>query len=244
MSIENNSIRKDVPIALYYQLKEEIKRKILINEWEEGSRLPSEKELCEIFGISRITVRKAIDELQAENYLVKKQGRGTFVKKKTIAQKLYKFYSFSEELGKLGIRETPRLIKFEELVPEVSIREVLQLETKERVFWIKRIRYMDTKAYTIENSYIPVKFAPQLTGELISKNGLYKTLGMFHVFPERAIETFSAVNISKEEAKAMDLPVGDAGIRLTRITYSGVDIIEYCQSVVRGDVFHYTVELK
>lgn len=237
-------MRKDVPLALYYQLKEEIRRKILSNEWKEGSKLPSEKEICEIFSVSRTTVRKAIDELESEGYLVKKQGRGTFVKQKSIAQKLHKFYSFSEELKGLGIRETAQMAVFEEIIPEVSIREALQLSAGERVFWIKRVRYMDDKAYTVENSYIPVKYVPDMTEELIETNGLYKTLNLFQVFPERAIETFSAVNLSLEDAKLMDLKTGDAAIHLTRTTYSGIDIIEYCHSVVRGDVFQYTVELK
>lgn len=237
-------IRKDIPVALYFQIKEEVRRKILSNEWPEGSKIPSEKEMSKFFGVSRITVKKALDELQTEDLVVRKQGRGTFVKSCSIGQELSKFYSFSEQLGRLGIKETVKLIQFQEMVPGLSIRNGLQLEPEERVFWVKRIRYMDQKAYTIENSYIPVKFVPELTGELIQNNGLYKSLEMFQIFPQRAIETFSAVNISKEEAHDMDLRVNDAAISLIRITYSGASIVEYCVSVVRGDVFHYTVELK
>ncbi len=239
-----SQMRKDVPIALYYQVKEELRRKILANEWKEGSRLPSEKEICEFFQVSRTTVRKAVDELEAEDYLEKKQGRGTYVKKHSISQKLHKFYSFSEELKSLGINETAKLVVFKKIVPESTIRKALQLDSGAQVFWIKRIRYMDEKAYTVENSYIPVKFAPEMTAELIKTNGLYKTLNLFQVFPERATETFSAVNLTMEDADAMGLKVNDAAIHLIRITYSGVNIIEYCQSVVRGDVFQYTVELK
>ena len=84
-----NVIRKDIPVALYYQLKEEIRRKILANEWPEGSRLPSEAEIAKMFEVSNITVRKAIDELQKENYLVKKRGRGTFVLHRSMGQKLH-----------------------------------------------------------------------------------------------------------------------------------------------------------
>lgn len=239
-----NVIRKDIPVALYYQLKEEMRRKILSNEWTEGSRIPSEAEIAKMFDVSNITVRKAVDELQKENYLVKKRGRGTFVLNRSIGQKLNKFYSFSEELTALGIKETAKLIVFQEIVPEASIRDGLQLEADEKVFWIKRIRYMDEKAYGIEHSYIPVRLVPELTKEMVANNGLYKTLRMFHVFPERAVETFSAVNISKEDAKDMNLVVNDAAINLVRVTYSGADIIEYCQSVINGEVFHYTVELK
>lgn len=243
MSMEK-TIRKDVPIALYYQLKEELRRKILSGEWKEGSKLPSEKDICEIFGVSRTTVRKAVDELEAEGYLVKKQGRGTFVKQKSIAQKLHKFYSFSEELKSLGIKETAKMVIFKEILPEAYIKKALQLSAEERVFWIKRVRYMDEQAYTVENSYIPVKYAPDMTAELVETNGLYKTLNLFQVYPEKAVENFSAVNLSPDDARAMKLKAGEAAIYLTRTTYSGINIIEYCHSVVRGDVFQYTVELK
>lgn len=239
-----NVIRKDIPVALYYQIKEEIRRKILANEWKEGSKIPSEAEIAKMFDVSSITVRKAIDELQKEKYLVKKQGRGTYVQNSSIGQKLHKFYSFSEELTELGIKETAKLIVFQEIIPEATVREELQLGADEKVYWIKRIRYMDDKAYTIEQSYIPVKFVPELTGEMVANNGLYKTLRAFHVYPERAVETFSAVNLSKQDAKDMNLSVNDAAINLVRVTYSGTDIIEYCQSIVNGEVFHYTVELK
>ena len=240
----NNSIRKDVPIALYYQVKEEMRRNILSNKWKEGSKLPSENELCEMFGVSRITIRKAIEALQAENLIIRKQGKGTFVQSRKIGQKLHKFYSFSEELSKLGIKETIKLLVFETIIPDIEIREALKLEPDETVFWIKRVRYIDAKAYTIENSYIPTKMFPGLTGEMVENNGLYKSMRMYDCFVDRAIETFSAVNISKEDARYLDVHTNDAAIKLTRVTYSGTSIVEYCKSIVRGDVFQYSVELK
>ncbi len=239
----NTQIRKDVPLALYYQLKEELRRKIMSNEWKDGARLPSEKEMCTTFGVSRATVRRAVADLETDGYLEKKQGRGTFVKKRSVTQKLHKFYTFREELKKLGIKETSKLVTFRRIVPEVSIREALRLKEGEEVFWVKRVRYMDNEAYTVENSYIPVEFAPEMTDELIRTNGLYKTLQLFQVFPERAIESFSAVSLKENDSQLLGVEAGEAAIYLTRITYSGINIIEYCQSVVRGDVFQYTVEL-
>lgn len=75
------------------------------------------------------------------------------MKKHSISQKLHKFYSFSEELKSLGINETAKLVVFKKIVPESTIRKALQLDSGAQVFWIKRIRYMDEKAYTVENSY-------------------------------------------------------------------------------------------
>ncbi len=241
---EANVIRKDIPLALYFQLKEKIKENILSGKWQEGSRIPSEQEICGIYGVSRITVRKAIEELQNEKYLIKKQGRGTFVQKKSIGQKLHKFYSFSEELESLGFKEYSNVISFQKQIPNQTVRESLLLETEREVFRIERIRYIDEKPYALEQSYIPVHFVPELTGEQIQEIGLYKSLNSFGIFLDRATETFSAVNLSREEARNLQVENKEAAISLNRVTYRGTDVIEYCQSLVRGDVFHYSVELK
>lgn len=241
---ESSKIRKDIPLALYFQLKEKIKDNILSGRWPEGSKIPSEQEICSLYGVSRITVRKAIDELQNEKYLMKKQGRGTFVQKKTIGQKLHKFYSFSEELKALGLKEYSNVMVFERQVPPGHIREALSLESGEQVFRIQRIRYVDERPYALEQSYIPVHFAPELTGEQIQETGLYKSLNSFGIFLDHATETFSAVNLTREEAKNLQVENREAAISLIRMTYRGADVVEYCESLVRGDVFHYTVELK
>ena len=243
-SVIIEKIRKDIPLALYFQLKEKIKDNILSGKWAEGSKIPSEQEICDIYGVSRITVRKAIEELQNEKYLIKRQGRGTFVQKKTIDQKLHKFYSFSEELKSLGLKEYSNVLEFERQTANVIVRDTLHLEEGEEVFRIKRLRFVDEKLYALEQSFIPVRFVPELTGEQIQEKGLYKSLNSYGVFLDRAIETFSAVNLSKNEAEKLQVAYKTAAISLIRETYRGTDIVEYCISLVRGDIFHYSVELK
>ena len=83
-------------MPLYQQLKEEIKGKITDNTFPYGSKIPTETELSEMFQVSRITVRRAIQELCQENYLVKKQGKGTFVKHAKVARKIKYLLGFSK----------------------------------------------------------------------------------------------------------------------------------------------------
>jgi len=237
-------IRRDMPLPLYYKTKEEIRRKILAKEWKAGRKIPSETEICQMFSVSRTTARKALEELQQEGYLVKKQGRGTFVQGEAISHRLDKFYTFGEALKSIGIKETAKVLDFRQVMPDDEVRAKLGLGAGESVFWIKRIRCMDESPYTIEQSYIPVKYAPDLTGEMVQKNGLYKSLSVYGYYPNYATETFQAVNLTKEEGTAMQVDYRDAAIQLSRTAYSGSYIVEYCKSVVRGDVFHYTVELK
>ncbi len=238
-----NIKRKETGLALYNQLKSKIREKIETGEWAEEQKIPTEKELCEMFSVSRITARKAIADLQEENLLIKKQGKGTFVKRSQINQNLKKFYSFSEELAKKGIEERAEMLEFEVICPDDQIQKVMNLDLDEKVFVIKRLRLLDEKPYAIEISYIPMKFSPELTREIVDRNGLYNSLQAYGVKLEHATENFSAVNLRKEEAYHLNATLNEAGIKLTRKTYQNKDMVEYCRSIIRGDVFTYTVDL-
>ena len=98
----------DSPLALYYQLKESFISNILSAVWPPDSKMPSERELCETYNVSRVTVRKALDELVQGGFIYRKQGKGTFVKRKSLEQKLSKFYSFSERSASRASRSARR----------------------------------------------------------------------------------------------------------------------------------------
>ncbi|MEG0305549.1 MAG: GntR family transcriptional regulator, partial [Oscillospiraceae bacterium] len=185
-------INKKIPVALYYQLKESIYKKIISQEWKPGSKIPTESAICAACGVSRITVRKALEELQNEGYLRKVQGRGTFIEKKAIEQKLSKFYSFSEELKQKGLQEHAELISFACIPAENGLEKHLNLEPGTFVYCIERVRYIGDEAYAIEKSYIPQEYAQALNGEMVRENGLYKSLNSCGIFLNSATEQFSA----------------------------------------------------
>ena len=224
----------------YVQVKEEIRRRIRSKEWTAGCRIPVESEFCEMFGVSRITVRKALEELQMEGYLVKIQGKGTFVRE----QRLCKFYSFSEELRRQGIQEQARVMELSSVSADADLANHLQIVVGEQVHRVYRIRCTEHGPYAVETSYIPVNFAPAISKDMINENGLYKTLEAHGVVVDSARETFKAINVNKEQSDLLNVRIDAAAIGLTRTTYSGAVIVEYCVSVVRGDFFSYSVELK
>jgi Transcriptional regulators len=237
-------ISRNVPISLYYQLKEELMKKIISKQWPPGEKIPSEKELCSLYGVSRITVRKALDELERSGHLVRRQGKGTFVTNISFEQRLSKFYSFSEELKQRGLEEHSQVIHFEQISAPDEVANQLGLEPEGQVFKLTRLRLVDQTPYTLETSYIPVDVCPILTKENISSKGLYNTMRMGGIFPDRVIEKFRATVIRKTEAELMGLKLGMPAMHLERVTYFGVRTVEYCSSIVRGDFFTYTVELR
>ena len=228
----------------YIQVKEEIRRRIRSKEWTAGCRIPVEAEFCEMFGVSRITVRKALEELQMEGYLVKIQGKGTFVQEQMVEQRLCKFYSFSEELRRQGIWEKAQVMELSIISADETLANRLQIVVGEQVHRIYRIRRTEHGPYAVETSYIPVSFAPDISRDMINENGLYNTLEAHGVIVNSAKETFKAINVNKEQSDLLNVRIDAAAIGLTRTTYSGAIIVEYCVCVVRGDFFSYSVELK
>ena len=228
----------------YVQVKEEIRRKILSKEWVDGCRIPVEAEFCEMFGVSRITVRKALEELQAEGYLVKIQGKGTYVQNQSHEQHLSKFYSFREELSNRGMEEKAVVLEVSILDAPDEIAANLELEPGQSVFRIHRVRRTEHGPYAIETSYIPYHLCRWITKQKIHEDGLYRTLAKHGITVNSAKETFRAINVNKEQSNLLNVRIDAAAIALTRTAYSGSQVVEYCICVVRGDFFRFSVELK
>jgi GntR family transcriptional regulator len=232
------------PVSLYYQLQEELLKKIQNNEWKSGQKIPPEIELCRIYNLSRITVRKAIEELVHGGYLVRFQGKGTFVASINFEQKLSKFYSFSEALLQKGKKEHVNMISFTVEKADFAIAESLGVIKDEKIFKVFRLRIVDDTAYAVETSYIPYSCCPKLKEKDIVKKGLYNSMRSLGVNPQKIIEKFHADAIRAYEAELMKLKTGKPIIHIERTTFDGPEIIEYCVCIVRGDFFTYTVELK
>lgn len=242
--MENKDFDRESTSTLYYQLKEKFLHMILSNRWKAGQKIPSEMELCATYNVSRITVRKALEDLVRSEYLTRHQGKGTFVANAPIEHRLLKFYSFSEELKLKGMNECAELLLFDIISATGKVSNQLSLQTGSLAFKLTRLRSVDGIPYTVETSFIPKELCPDLTDELVSENGLYNAMRSLGIYPERAVEKFRATVLEKLEAKLLQRDLNSPAIHLERITYSGVNKIEYCSSIVRGDFFTYTVELK
>jgi GntR family transcriptional regulator len=232
------------PLSLYYQLKEKLLKKIQTGEWKNGQKIPPEKELCATYQVSRITVRRALEELVHSGRLIRFQGKGTFVANINFEQRLSKFYSFSEELKLKGKNEHVRMLSFAVISAGSALSGSLFTEPDTQVFKITRLRMVDETAYTVETSYIPYALCPALNEGDIIRKGLYNSMRDAGVFPNRIVEKFWAAAIKSSEAKEMGLKIGSPAIHLERTTYEDARIVEYCISIVRGDFFTYTVEMK
>lgn len=233
------------PVTLYYQLKKIMIDKIDSNEWSIDSQIPTERQLCEMYNVSRITVRQALDEIAREGLLYRKQGKGTFVTAPKLEQRLSKFYSFSEEIEKMGYVPGSRILVFSTIKADDNVAKNLNTDKDSFVYRIKRLRLASNEPFAVEISYIPYDMFKDLNENEISSNGLYNTLKQkYNVNPDEAVETFEAVLINSEDAQFLQVKKNSPGLLLERFTDAGGKTIEYCRSIIRGDRYKYKVVLK
>ncbi|WHY85946.1 GntR family transcriptional regulator [Neobacillus novalis] len=237
-------IDKQSPLPLYIQLMDSILKMIEEGKYGEHDKLPSERELCEQFDVSRITVRQTFQELENDGYIYKRHGKGTYVAPKKHGQKLLTVWSFAEEMKRSDKHPETKVLSFECIQPNERVRLALHFQGTEEVFKVARLRLANGMPLLYEISYLPVRFFPGLTREQLEEKSMYQVFeGNYSVKVEKAIEQFYAGNIQEDEAKLLKIKPDTACMKIKRYGIYQGNYVEYTESVARGDQFFYTAEL-
>jgi GntR family transcriptional regulator len=218
-----------------------------INEgmYQEHQKLPSERELCVIYNVSRITVRQALEMLEREGYIKRIHGKGTFVSAKSINQKLVKLYSFTEEMKNIGKTPKTEVVSFSEIAIEKHLAEKMNLYLGDEVFQVIRLRFADDEPLMYETTYLPKKYFPDLTKEKLIKRSMYDIFREdYQITVTKAIEQFTSSLIKKEVAAHLLIESNQPAMVIKRLAFHNEKLIEYTVNVVRGNKFEYTVELQ
>src|SRR5215210_2988344 len=141
---------KSGPLPRYYQLKEIIRERLRTGEWAPGSLIPSERELCERYGISRMTARQSISELVNEGLLYREQGKGTFVGHPKIAQQLLRLTGFTEDMRAREQRPGAKVLRAEMWPAAAATAERLRVRLGQPVYRLRRLRLADSEPLALE----------------------------------------------------------------------------------------------
>lgn len=231
-------IDKSSPIPVYYQLKEDIINKISNDEWKPGECISSERELCEIYSVSRMTIRQAIGELVQEGVLRRVKGKGTFVCDAPFKQQ--DMMSFTEM-----IKKTNRLL-------ETEVVEVKEIETPERiktelnfdkVYKIKRKRIVEKECIAIETVYIPKEYVGDLK-DLDLRGSLFKILENvgynIHNSESSIVSLLSTDKYKKEFGVDYDIPL----LKISSKTLTDREKLLFIEdSIYRSDKFILEVNI-
>lgn len=239
------SIKKGDRVPLYYQLMDIIIEQINHGKYKENDKLPSERELCELYDISRATVRQTIQELEKEGYIYKQHGKGTFVSPERFKQDLLKFYSFTEDMKKLGKTPSSKVIDFEIVEADERIAKKMNMPIGEKVYKFTRLRLADAKPMMLETSYIPYSRFEGISRNDLEQNAMYDIFTKrYNAVFSRAEESFQPVSTREEEAELLENQPGSPSMMIERTTYEEDTVIEYTVGIARGDRFKYRVVLK
>jgi len=225
---------------LYQQLQRALRGAIENGIIGPDDALPPERDLAEMLGVSRITVRKAIDELVDDGLLIRKQGSGTFVSNR-VEKNFAKLTSFSEDMRARG-RE-PRSVWLNRAEGTVTPEESLTLRSSPGtpVFRFHRIRYADDAPMAIEYATV---IASCLSSLEAVESSLYEALERTGNRPVRALQRLRAVLLTAEQAKLLKAQEGEAGLLVARVGYlKDGRAVEYSQSYYRGEIYDFVAEL-
>ena len=205
-----------------------------ISTMEKGARLPSERQLCMDYGVSRTTVRNALGSLVNSGVLYQIQGKGTFVRERS-RENLSNYYSFTEQTKRKG--KTPKSIvtNFKVRALNDKERQVFDEPSIEKVIVFDRLRLADDMPMMYEKTVIPYARFDKITKDLLEKVATSFDTKIYNVR-----ERFQVSSLTKKVAEALKLKDGSACLKVTRFSYDKEDnLIEYTTSYARGDMFYY-----
>ncbi|GIN40834.1 GntR family transcriptional regulator [Heyndrickxia oleronia] len=229
---------------LYQQLKITLLKYIEEN-LNEGDSLPIESEIEKMYGVSRITVRKTIEDLEKDGIVMKHQGRGTFVQSKKIIQDAGTITSWTEEMKSKGKTIETINLHISEIEPSRKLIGELKLDKGEKIICLRRIRCADGEPIAIMVNYIRSKYVPGFLEKGLTKESLYEELEVdYQIQLESARERIQARIATDLEAVELHIPPYSAVLHITRTSFlpDGTPF-EVVEMTNRSDRYQYDIHL-
>jgi GntR family transcriptional regulator len=233
------------PIPRYLWVYNSLKTQIEIDEYKVGDFLPPEPELGKIYGVSRTTVRKAVEMLAQQGFVYIRQGKGTEILDFKTTQKLGFVTSFSETLREQGYTVTQADVRVDFITASRRIAEDLHVSPGERLVRIERVTQANGAPVALMTNFLLPELVPGIDKRMSGMNSLYSFLeSEFNVVIEAATDFITARVSTPDEAKRLCVPEGSPLLVVRRITFSGGRRIELAVLLVIADKYEYCVHTK
>ncbi|WP_078411885.1 GntR family transcriptional regulator [Priestia abyssalis] len=230
--------------SLHSKVKEEIIRLIKEEEYKPNTLLPTEAEFCEKFGVSRTTIRTALQQLSTEGYIYREQGRGTFVSDSKVKQTLSTTdVKFGEQLMTQGKKPLIKVLSLQVVPADEFLAGLFQLKEGDPINRLERIRYADEEPLQYETAYLPWYKTPGLDREECEKS-LYKLLDVqFGLIIKKTVEQLELFLADEVIADKLSISVNTPCFLMETYAYleDGTPI-EYSKAVFRGDRANFVIE--
>jgi GntR family transcriptional regulator len=234
----------DTILPLHAQLKEKIISSINEEVFKPGDRLPTQKELGSQYGMSHMTVRRALDELIREGIIRSVRGKGIFVSNPTLATDSGSLLGFDEQIYHLGMTPTKRVLCAEIVSASTVLAQMLKVDVGVPLASIERLLLANDVPVAIIVSYLPHHLCLGILSHDLEKGSLFATLRQVYGLQlSGAVSIIQTVLASQEQARLLQIKRPAALLTREQLTYlRDGTIIEFSRSFLRGDNYHIRVQ--
>ena len=240
------AIDKGLPTPAYLQLTSQLGRAIRERRLPPGSALPSERHLAEELDLSRMTVRRALEELAGTGLVERRHGSGTYVRGRPVEQTFDRVLGFSDEAEALGFRPGTTLLEMRTREADQDAAAALQIAEGDEILVVTRLRTADDAPLAIQVAHLPPAFRDLSRAGLRRNESLYRTLDAeFGVAPHHAHQVVAARLPTDWERRRLELPDHVPVLAMERTTFDEREVpFEYVRSVYRGDRYRMAQDLR
>ncbi|HXH95796.1 MAG TPA: GntR family transcriptional regulator [Gaiellaceae bacterium] len=215
----------------------------LIEKLGVGTALPSERQLSADLGVSRLTVRAALDDLAREGYLVRRRGSGTYVQQPKISQHLT-MTSFSEDMRRRGMTPSSRTLSLTRQLAGARLGRFLNVSPGEEIVVVRRLRLADGVSMAIETLHIPAAIVPGVAPKELEGSFYDLLRTKYGIEIASGTQAIEPTVTNEEESAALGVPLHSPAFLFERTSRDGAGrTLEFVQSIYRGDRYRIVTEL-
>lgn len=230
---------------LFQQIRDAVAQRIASGALQPGDKAPTELELCDEFGTTRMTVRRAIEVLVDEHLLIRQGRKGTFVAPHRWEREMNRFHSLAEDLQRRGIQTVTKVLDIRVTEPPEEVAAQLQIAPTERVIHMYRLRLVGDEPLVLMEDYIPLRRCPGILEDDFTGSSLYQLLEEKHGFKVAAgRQTIYLQRLLRREAQLLGVKAGDAAMAMRALVYleDGSPLL-LGTYLFRGDSYSFSVTL-
>ncbi|GEN55662.1 HTH-type transcriptional repressor YvoA [Halolactibacillus alkaliphilus] len=239
-------INKQSKLPIYYQLEEAIKQEISQKGLAPHSPIPSEREYAEKHGISRMTVRQAINNLVSQGILYRARGRGTFISEQKFEQDISQLSSFSEDMRERNLTPSTKIIKMDELIGPSAAHDKLNLKINDTVYEIVRLRLANDQPIALETIFTPKKLLGAITEKQVETSFYQYLENDLGLSIKRGFQSIEASLATSEEMTYLQIKKNDPVLVMQRTSFLDDHLgtpIEFVKSIYRADRYKFNIEM-